>query len=140
MVVAFVRLRLRLTINGLRGQSWRLALFVLGVLLGIAFAVGGYSVLAIPGLLHDTRAAGIVLPLGGAAIILGWLFLPLVFFGVDESLDPAGFALLPLSRRTVIGGLFVSSLAGVPALSTLAATAGMVDASARLGGAGAAVA
>ena len=33
-------------------------------------------------------------------IVLGWLFLPLVFFGVDESLDPARFALLPLRRRT----------------------------------------
>jgi ABC-2 type transport system permease protein len=140
MVVAFVRLRLRLTINGLRGQSWRLALFVLGVLLGVGFAVGGYSILAIPGLLHDARVAGMMFPLGGAVIVLGWLFLPLVFFGVDESLDPAGFALLPLSRRTLIGGLFVSSLAGVPALTTLVATLGMVEGSARLGGAGAALA
>ena len=139
MVVTFVRLKLRLTVNGLRGQSWRLALFVLGVLVGIGFAVGGYSLLALPGLLGEPRAAGLALNLGGAAIMLGWLFLPLVFFGVDESLDPARFALLPLSRRTLIGGLLASSLAGVPALATLVATAGMVDTSARLGGVGAAL-
>ena len=69
---------------------------------------------------------GCVLPLGGAALVLGWLFLPLVFFGVDESLDPARFALLPLRRRTLIAGLFAAALAGLPALSTLVATIGMV--------------
>jgi ABC-2 type transport system permease protein len=107
--------------------------------LGIGFAVGGYALLAIPGLLDDAHAAGMVLSLGGAAIVLGWLFLPLVFFGVDESLDPARFALLPLSRRTLVGGLFASSLAGVPALATLVATGGMVDTAGRLGGPGAAL-
>ena len=47
--------------------------------------------------------------------MLGWLFLPLVFFGVDESLDPARFALLPLRRRTLIAGLLTAALIGVPA-------------------------
>jgi ABC-2 type transport system permease protein len=130
----FVRLKLRLTVNGLRGQPWRLALFVLGILLGGTFAVGGYTMFAIPGLIGDTRVAGMLLPLGGAAIVLGWLFLPLVFFGVDESLDPARFALLPLRRSTLIRGMFVASLAGVPALASLGATLGMVDTAARLGG------
>jgi ABC-2 type transport system permease protein len=62
-----------------------------------------------------------------------------VFFGVDESLDPARFALLPLRRRTLILGLFAASLAGIPALATLIATIGMVHSAARLGGIGAAV-
>ena len=139
MVIAFVRLKLRLTVNGLRGQTWRVVLFVLGILLGGVFAVGGYTTFAVSGLLDDAHVAGMVLTLGGAAIMLGWLFLPLVFFGVDESLDPARFALLPLPRRTLIRGLFVASLVGVPALVTLIATAGMVDTAARLGGAGAAL-
>ena len=99
----FVRLKLRLTVNGLRGQTWRVALFVLGILLAIGFAAGGYAIFAVPGLLDDNRVAATLLTLGGAAILLGWLFLPLVFFGVDESLDPARFALLPLRRHTLIG-------------------------------------
>ncbi len=139
-VRTFVRLKLRLTVNGLRGQTWRVALFVLGVVFAGFFAIGGYAIFAIPGLLDDDRVAGTLLTLGGAGIVLGWLFLPLVFFGVDESLDPARFALLPLGRRTLIGGLFAASLAGIPALATLAATAGMVDSAARLGGVGAAAA
>jgi len=137
MVVAFVRLKLRLTANALRGQGWRVALFVIGVLLGIGFAVGGYLGFAAPGLLDDARAARLVLTLAGAGIVLSWLFLPLVFFGVDESLDPARFALLPLTRRTLISGLFAAALVGVPAVATLVATFGMVDTAARLGGLGA---
>lgn len=139
MVVTFVRLKLRLTVNGLRGQTWRVALFVLGILLGAAFAAGGYAILALPGLVDDRRLAGLLLTLVGATIVLGWLFLPLVFFGVDESLDPARFALLPVPSRTLIGGLLVASLVGVPAAATLVATTGMVDTAARLGGTGAAL-
>jgi ABC-2 type transport system permease protein len=140
MVVTFVRLKLRLTANGLRGQTWRVVLFVVGVLLAAGLAAGGYTILALPGVLDDRRVAGMLLTLAGAAIVLGWLFLPLVFFGVDESLDPARFALLPLPRRALIGGLLAASLVGVPAAATLVATAGMVDTVARLGGAGAALA
>lgn len=139
-VGTFVRLKLRLTVNGLRGQTWRVALFVVGIVMAVGFAIGGYAIFAIPGLLDDARVAGMLLTLGGTAVVLGWLFLPLVFFGVDESLDPARFALLPLSRRTLIDGLFVASLAGVPAIATLIATFGMVDTAARLGGVVAALA
>jgi ABC-2 type transport system permease protein len=130
----FVRLKLRLTANGLRGQTWRVVLFVLGVVLAAGLAVGGYAIFAVPGLLGDLSAAATLSVLGGAGIVLGWLFFPLVFFGVDESLDPARFALLPLSRRTLIAGLLAASVAGVPALATLAATAGTVHSAAALGG------
>ena len=133
-VMPFVRLKVRLTANGLRGRPGRIALFAVGVLMAGLLAVGGYSIFAIPGLLGSERAAGIVLPLGGTGIALGWLLLPLIFFGVDESLDPARFALLPLPHRTLIAGQFAAVLAGIPALSTLAATAGMVVTAGRLGG------
>lgn len=136
----FVRLKLRLTANGLRGRPGRIVLFVLGVLAAGFFAISGYAIFAVPGVIDDARVAGMVLPLGGTVLVLGWLFLPLVFFGVDESLDPARFALLPLRRRTLITGLFAAAAAGLPALSTLVATGGMIDTAARLGGVGAALA
>jgi ABC-2 type transport system permease protein len=139
-VWTFVRLKLRLLVNGLRGRPGRITLYLLGVVLAGVFAISGYSMFAIPGVLDDDRVAGMLLPLGGAALVLGWLFLPLIFFGVDESLDPARFALLPLPRRTLIAGLFTAALTGLPALATAAATAGMVDCAARLGGTGAALA
>ena len=135
----FVRLKLRLTANGLRGRPARITLFVLGVVAGGFFAILGYALLALPGLVHRERAAEVTLPIGGAVLLLGWLLLPLLFFGVDESLDPARFALLPLRRRRLLAGLSAAALTGIPALSTLVASLGMVDSAARLGGLGAAL-
>ena len=136
----FVRLKLRLLANGMRGRPARVALFVVGAVMAGFFAVAGYAIFAIPGVVGDERAALLLFPLGGSALVFGWLVFPLLFFGVDESLDPARFALFPLRRRTLITGLFVAALAGLPALSTLAATAGTVSTAAGLGGPGAAVA
>ena len=130
----FVRLKIRLIANGLRGRPARVAMFVVGVVFSGFFAVAGYAIFAIPGVAGDERAAGILLPLGGAAIVVGWLFLPLIFFGVDESLDPARFALLPLRRRTLIKGISAAALAGLPAVATLVATAGMAQTAGELGG------
>ena len=130
----FVRLKLRVTGNGLRGQAWRVALFVTGLLFGVFCALGGYLLFAVPGVLGEAQVAGAVASLGGALLVLGWLFLPLVFFGVDETLDPARFALLPLDRRTLLGGLLAASLVGVPAAATLIGTTGIVHSAAALGG------
>ncbi len=136
----FVRLKLRITANGLRGEGWRIALFVLGIFFACCFSIIGFVAFTVPAMLDDVQATYVVSALGGAVLVLGWLFLPLVFFGVDESLDPARFALLPLDRRTLVGGLFAAALVGLPAVSMLLATTGLVVAAARLGGAGAAVA
>ncbi|MCU7722197.1 ABC transporter permease [Actinoplanes sp. KI2] len=138
-VAPFVRLKLRLLANGLRGRPARIALFVAGAVLSGIFAISGYAIFAIPGVAQRPGAAAILLPLGGAAIVLGWLFLPLVFFGVDESLDPARFALLPLRRSTLIRGLSAAALVGLPALATLVAMGGMVETAGSLGGVGAAL-
>lgn len=44
--------------------------------------------------------------------LLSWLLAPLIAFGVDETVDPAKFALLPLTTATLQRGLLVSSLIG----------------------------
>ncbi|MEV0899596.1 ABC transporter permease [Actinoplanes sp. NPDC049802] len=139
-VRVFVRLKLRITGNSLRGRPARIVMFVLGLVAACGFAILGYAAFAVPGLLGRPAAAAVLFPFGGALIMLGWVFLPLLFFGVDNTLDPAQFALLPLRRRTLISGMTAAALAGLPALATLAATAGTVDSAARLGGVGAALA
>ncbi|GAB3950202.1 hypothetical protein GCM10027614_50260 [Micromonospora vulcania] len=59
---------------------------------------------------------------------------PLVFFGVDETLDPARFALLPLPRRTLLAGLFAAALISVPVVAVLIASSGLVLTAWVLGG------
>ncbi|WP_372494695.1 ABC transporter permease [Micromonospora salmantinae] len=130
----FVRLKLRVMGNNFRGQGWRIALFVGGALLGLWFAAAGFFLFAAPGLTGNGRYAVLIAAAGGGLLVLGWLFLPLVFFGVDETLDPARFALLPLPRRTLVTGLFVAALISVPVLAVLIASFGLVLTSWSLGG------
>ncbi|MDR7279954.1 ABC transporter permease [Catenuloplanes atrovinosus] len=131
----FVALKLRVLRNGLRGQRWRIALFVMGLLFGAWFSVVGFTLFAVTGLSRGDTGMVLAGGLGGSAVVLGWLLMPLVFFGVDETLDPARFALLPLERRTLVAGMFAAALAGVPALATLAATSGLAVAAVLRGGA-----
>ncbi|MER6591667.1 ABC transporter permease, partial [Micromonospora purpureochromogenes] len=130
----FVRLKLRVMGNNFRGQGWRLAMFVIGVLVGLWFAAGGFLALAAPGFADEPRYALLTAAFGGGLLVLGWLLLPLVFFGVDETLDPARFALLPLPRRTLVAGLFAAALVSVPVLAVLLAVSGLVVTAAALGG------
>ncbi|WP_425280146.1 ABC transporter permease [Micromonospora orduensis] len=130
----FVRLKLRVMGNNFRGQGWRIALFIGGALLGLWFAAGGFFLFAAPGLTGNGEYAVLVAAAGGGLLVLGWLLLPLVFFGVDETLDPARFALLPLPRRTLVTGLFVAALISVPVLAVLIASFGLVLTAWSLGG------
>ncbi|MGW1058670.1 ABC transporter permease [Micromonospora rubida] len=130
----FVRLKLRVMGNNFRGQGWRIAMFVGGVVAGLWFAATGFFLLAAPGLAGEPKYALMVAAFGGGLLVLGWLLLPLVFFGVDETLDPARFALLPLSRRTLVTGLFAAALVSVPTVAVLIATLGLVLTAGMLGG------
>ncbi|EEP72446.1 hypothetical protein MCAG_02773 [Micromonospora sp. ATCC 39149] len=135
----FVRLKLRVMGNSFRGQGWRVAMFAGSVIAGLWFAGTGFFLLAAPGLADEPTYALMTAAFGGGLLVLGWLLLPLVFFGVDETLDPARFALLPLSRRTLVTGLFAAALVSVPAVAALIAAGGLVLASGLLGGAAAAL-
>ncbi|RQW93861.1 ABC transporter permease [Micromonospora inaquosa] len=130
----FVRLKLRVMGNSFRGQGWRIAMFIGGALLGLWFAASGFFLFAAPGLTGNGEYAVLVAAAGGGLLVLGWLLLPLVFFGVDETLDPARFALLPLPRRTLVTGLFVAALISVPVLAVLIASSGLVLTAWSLGG------
>ncbi|MFF0368804.1 MULTISPECIES: ABC transporter permease [unclassified Micromonospora] len=130
----FLRLKLRVMGNSFRGQGWRIAMFIGGALVGLWFAASGFFLFAVPGMTDNGRYAMLVAAGGGGLLVLGWLLLPLVFFGVDETLDPARFALLPLPRRTLVVGLFSAALVSVSALAMLIATFGLVLTAWTLGG------
>ncbi|MET8362468.1 ABC transporter permease [Micromonospora sp. NPDC005252] len=130
----FVRLKLRVMGNNFRGQGWRIALFIGGALVGLWFAASAFFLFAAPGLAGNGRYAVLVAAAGGGLLVLGWLLLPLVFFGVDETLDPARFALLPLPRRTLVTGLFAAALVSVPVLAMSVAVLGLVLTAWALGG------
>ncbi|MFY1635441.1 ABC transporter permease [Solwaraspora sp. WMMB335] len=130
----FARLKLRVMGNNLRGQGWRIAMFIGGLIAGLWLAGNGFLVFAAPGLAGSAQGMVLATGFGGTLLVLGWLLLPLVFFGVDETLDPARFALLPLSRRTLVTGLLAAAMVGVPAIAVALATLGTVLTAILLGG------
>jgi ABC-2 type transport system permease protein len=129
----FARLRLRLLRNGFRGRTSRVLLFTFGVLLGLYLAGAGFALLAASSA-GEADARLMVASFSGTVLVLGSAVLPLVWFGVDDTLDPARFALLPLSRRRLVGGLLVAAALGVPAAAVLHATSGLLVPAAVHGG------
>src|SRR3954454_8671453 len=61
-----------------------------------------------------------------AALSAGWLVLSLLVFGIDETLDPARFALLPVRARELMPGLLVSGLVGSTGVATWLVALGLL--------------
>lgn len=129
----FARLKLRILANGLRGRASRVVVFIVGVIAGLYLSGIGFLLLA------ASTAGGaevrlMVASFGGALLVLGSVLLPLIWFGIDDTLDPARMALLPLPRRRLVAGLLTGALLGVPAAALLLATAGLLVPAAAHGG------
>jgi ABC-2 type transport system permease protein len=138
-VGTFVRLKLRVLGNNLRGQRRQTALFAIGAVVGLLYAV-------IAGLLLVASAAGpepagLVIASGfGGTIVIAWIVMPVLFTGVDETLDPTRFALFPIPRRRLVTGLLVAACVGVPPVATALAFSGAVVGAGLRGGPAAALA
>jgi ABC-2 type transport system permease protein len=130
----FARLKLRMLANGFRGRPSRVLSFLFGGVFGVYLAGLGFVLFAASGA-GDPGVRLMVAAYGGAALVLGSAVLPLVWFGVDDTLDPARFALLPLSRARLVSGLLVAAALGVPGVGLLLATSGLLIPAARHGGA-----
>lgn len=133
-VTDFARLKLRILGNSLRGQASRTAMFVIGALFGVYMAIVGFTAFVVAGTVDDAELRLAAVAFGGSGIVLSWILLPLVFFGVDETLDPARFALFPLRRRVLVPGMLAAAVIGTPAVATLLASSGLVVAGALRGG------
>jgi ABC-2 type transport system permease protein len=85
----FFRLKLTLLRNGLRSNWLRK--------LGIGFSAFAWFWLVVAALamLLASRSQRLVVPLVFDSFFLGWLLLPLLGMGPDETLDPSRLALLP---------------------------------------------
>ncbi|MGW5401245.1 transporter [Streptomyces sp. NPDC003952] len=132
----FVRLKLSLLRNGLKGSSKRKAAYF-GAL-AFALVVAFFATLGLA-LLRGNAHAGTVVVLLAAVLALGWTFVPLFFPTGDETLDPSRLVMLPLRPRPLVRALLASSLVGIGPLFTLCLAIGSVIALAR-GAAGAAAA
>jgi len=117
VVAHLVRLKLRLLANGLRRSAWQIVGLAVAALYGLGFVTG-----ALAGLValstQDAEFIRTILVLAGGLLVLGWWVLPVLAFGVDETLDPARFATFPIPRRPLLTGLALAGVVGVPGVTT----------------------
>jgi ABC-2 type transport system permease protein len=117
----FLRLKLALLRNALRSGPRRRVSLVLGIVVWAWIAVWSIGLLNAPSL----GTAGV--PLVFDAFFAGWLLVPLLGLGSDETLDPSRLALLPLRRDALMRGLILASLVGVAPIATAVALLGAVQ-------------
>ncbi|GAB7191869.1 transporter [Kineococcus sp. NUM-3379] len=118
MVAHLVRLKLTLLRNGLRRSPWQVVALVLAGLSGLwLVGLAGAGLVALRWVPVDVAAA--VVTLAGSLLVLGWAVVPLLAFGVDETLDPARFATFSIRRAPFMTGLLLAGVVGVPGIVTL---------------------
>lgn len=117
MVAVLARLQLTLMARALRQSPGRAVVFLLGGVVGLVVVLGVVATFATLGNQPpaDVQAVSVGLL---SSVVVAWIVLPLLLFGVDATLDPVRFALLPLSPRQLRPGLIVAGLIGVPGVLT----------------------
>ena len=123
MVAALLRLRFRVLANTLGRNSLQLAAVVIGGISTLLLLVFVLGVL----LLASTQApeaTQVVVVVGGSVVVLGWLVVPLMFDGVDRTLDPVKLARFPLRTSQLMVAMFVVGVAWIPGGATVLAALG----------------
>lgn len=119
MVTLFVSLKWQLLTTRLRKATAAKRGGTL-ILLAVAVLAAGFIAWSLSQLRTAPAAAvttGVLLLVSQA---VGWMLTPLIAFGVDETLDPHRFALLPLRRGDLLRGLTASALIGwLPAVNVV---------------------
>jgi ABC-2 type transport system permease protein len=123
---ALVRLQLRLKWT-LWKRSYRKNVGkIIGTSIGALYALGGLFMMVML-FLGTTLWAGegelfpqIIRGLGAATVLL-WFLVPVLAFGVDDTLDPRAFALFPRTAKELQPGLFAAAALSLPSILTLLA-------------------
>lgn len=126
LVGLVVRLRLAMWRTAMTRSALHLVSSVVGGLAALAvLAVLGPGLVLLAG--RPLRVVALTVPLF-AVVTLMWAVLSLVATGVDATLDPARFAVLPLRARQLAPGLFAAALTGIPAVLLVGLSLGQVGA------------
>lgn len=98
-----------------RRSPWQIFGMAIGLLYGLGIVVLVVITLIAARFVPDVALVRNVVVVIGAAVIAGFLLLPLVF-GVDDTMDPRRFSLFGMPTTRLAAGLAVSALIGIPSL------------------------
>ncbi|MEV0591838.1 hypothetical protein [Nonomuraea cavernae] len=122
-VALFAQLKLRLLAGNLRGDLSRKLGFVFTLVMAVLLAALGFFLMSLIRLAPHDLATDIVI-LVYTFFLVGWMIVPLLAFGLDDTIDPARLSLFPLSTGRLALGMFTASATGVWPAATLIVTAG----------------
>jgi len=123
VVATLVRLRFLILWNSVRRSPWQMVAVVLGALYGLGILIGLIAGLFALSFAPIEVARAIVV-LAGAALILGWTILPVLTSGIDQTVEPSRLVAFPIPLPTLLVGLTVSGVLGVPGIVTSIAALG----------------
>lgn len=117
MVTHLLRLRLLVLKNSLLRSTWQLVAVIFGALYGLGvLLVVTIGLIALSG--APVTIARTVVVMAGSALVLGWVVIPLLASGIDQTLAPARLVTFPIPLNTLLLGLALSGLVGVPGIVT----------------------
>ena len=123
MVAALLRLRFRVLGNTLRRNTIQLVAVIVGAASTLLLLLFVLSVLLVASG-QPPEAIQVVVVVGGSVVILGWLVVPLMFDGVDRTLDPAKLSRFPLRTSELMMAMFLVGVLWVPGIATVVAGLG----------------
>lgn len=120
MVATLLSLRLRLLRNTLAREWWRILLLALGIAYALGLLILLLAGLVALGALAPEARAGLLV-VGGSALVIGWAVVPVIAFGLDDSLDPRRLAPFIAPSRRLALGLVLAGAVSVPGAATVLA-------------------
>ena len=117
MVAHLLRLRWRVMLNGFKRSTWQLVAAIIGLLYGL-----GILGVVVAGLIALSFApegvAWTTAVLGGSVLVLGWVIVPLVLRGLDQTLSVEKLRAFPIPADRLLVALLICGVLGVPGLVT----------------------
>ena len=121
MVADLLRLRLLVLKNSLLRSTWQLVAVIFGALYGLGILLGvTLGLVALSG--APVAVSRTVVVLAGSALVLGWVVIPLLASGIDQTLEPGRLVTFPIPLNTLLLGLALSGLVGIPGIVTMLAS------------------
>ena len=123
MVATLLRLRFRVLANTLQRNTIQLISVIAGAV-STLFVLLFVLVVFVRASSEPPEAIQVVVVIGGSVVLLGWLVVPLMFDGVDRTLDPIKLARFPLRPIQLMMAMFLVGVAWVPGAATVLAALG----------------
>ena len=117
MVAALLRLRFRILANTLGRNTIQLIAVIVGGLSTVFLLLSGLAGLLVASF-EAPNTIQVVVVIGGSALVLGWFVVPLMFDGVDRTLDPVKLARFPVRPGQLMVAMFLVGVLWVPGIAT----------------------